>query len=116
MKLLAIIPLALGLSACVTPVATGPTAQQRVYQAEGAFSAALSLAVAYEALPPCPSTSLCADGALTHKITLSARAARAALQGAEDAVRAKTGPGQLLKAVSDAEAAVASFKDLVPHG
>lgn len=99
LMLLVVIGLALG--GCAT---TGTDAKQTAYLAENDFTAALEVAVAYEALPTCSATQKfpCSDPATVTKITAGARVARASLATAETAARhGVTSPSLLAQAKAD---------------
>lgn len=106
----------LALSACAHSLSGTPSiaAQQKVYIAENDFSAALQVAVAYEALPRCSSTQPfpCSDTAVVAKVTAGARAARASLSTAEAAVRANTNAEAITIAATQAQTDVAAFAAL----
>lgn len=103
----------LALAGCAAPLAAGPSNQRLVYAAESDFAAALRLAVAYEALPPCGiGVKLCAEHSVVVKVTASARAARASLSTAEAVVRARSNGAQAAALVSKAGEDVAAFKAL----
>lgn len=105
----------IALSGCAGGFSAAPTtgSQQMVYSAETDFAAALRVAVAYEALPPCPAAgTVCADPATVTKITAAAKAARASLTTAEAAVRSSTNAEALTTAALQAQSDVAAFKSL----
>lgn len=113
--MLVLIAMVLALGGCAGGFSAAPTtgSQQMVYSAETDFSAALRVAVAYEALPPCPAAgTVCADPATVTKITAAAKAARASLTTAEAAVRSSTNADALATAALQAQSDVAAFKSL----
>lgn len=78
------------LAACASaPGDGGTTPQQAVYQMQGAFNAALSVAVAYKNLPTCAPTAppLCSKPETVSKVVQAANATQEALSAAQDTVR-----------------------------
>lgn len=107
---------ALALSACAAGLSGSPSvsAQRTVYAAESDFSAALSIAVAYEGLPACSATQKfpCSDPATVSRVTAAARAARASLSTAETAVRSNSNAAALTTAALQAQSDVSAFAAL----
>jgi len=91
MRALALVVAAgLALSGCATTGTSGTlTPAQSLYGAETAYSAALTLAVAYRQLPTCGhGVAVCHDPAVVAKLVAADTAARAALAAAQAAVTA----------------------------
>lgn len=104
-KLFASAVLALFLTAC----ALAPQSPaQAVYQAKTDYAIALTAAVAYKRLPPCPTASkVCSDPKIVKQLQAADTAAAALLDGAEVTVRQGGGNAQM--AITAAQQAVAAL-------
>ena len=105
---------ALFLAATVTLLSAGgcatapQSASQAVYAAKSDYAVALTAAVAYKNLSPCPTPSkICSDPKIVHQLQVADNAAAALLDGAEVTVRAGGTNAQM--AVTAAQQAVAAF-------
>lgn len=103
-----ILALAVLLSACVAGL-TRP--DQRVFQAKTDYAVALTVAVAYRRLPPCPTaTQICSDKAVVAQLQKADRVASAALDAAETVVRTPGfGASSIDGAITAANAALAAM-------
>lgn len=100
-----------GLGGCAGPIAAGESQQRLVYRAEGDFSAALPLAVAYDHLPDCVTgqVTACSSPLVRPKLNAAAKAARVSLSTAEALVRSKSAAAQVAAAVAKAQQDVLAF-------
>lgn len=81
---------------------------QAVFAAKQSYAVALTAAVAYKRLPPCPTVSnVCSDPAIVSQLQKIDTASSALLDGAEATVRA--GGGNVQMAITAAEQAVSAF-------
>lgn len=96
------------LSACAL-IPQSP--QQAVFSAKQSYAVALTAAVAYKRLPPCPTPSkVCSDKKVVGQLQKADDAAAALLDGAEVTVR--TGGGNVAMAIQAAQQAVAAFTSI----
>ncbi len=96
------------VAACASVQSGAPSAQQAVFAAKQDYAAALTLAVAYKRLAPCPTaTKICSDKAVVAKLQKIDDASAALLDGAEATVRSG-GSGAAL-AITAAQQAVSAF-------
>ena len=79
-----LVALTLALASCTT---TPDTPAQAVYAIHGTYATALTLAVKYKQLPPCPTTLVCSDAAVVKRLQSADDTAYGALRAAQDAVR-----------------------------
>ncbi len=108
-KLVAVFVLTL-VASCASVTATLDP-QQAVYAAKQSYAVALTAAVAYKRLPPCPTvTKVCSDKAVVVRLQKADDAAAALLDGAEATVR--TGGGNVAMAMQAATQAVAAFSSI----
>lgn len=97
--------------------ATNP--QQQVFELEQSYELALSVAVAYDALPDCtPGVTVCSTHAVRVKLKAAKDAAEPAMQAAQNAVRdpnfnASTSSAVLI-AAQQAIAAIAAIEATLP--
>lgn len=97
------------LSACAT---TGPTTPaQTVYQVESAYTAALTVALAYKNLPPCVAggAPLCSKAEIVQQLQQADDLAYPALQAAQNTVRSPGAGANAQTAVVAAQQAVAAL-------
>lgn len=108
---LAAVTLLAALTACASLIAETPA--QRVFALTADYRALLTVALEYESLPRCDKTGrvLCSDAPAVERMRKADRYAEAALDEAEDIVRA---PGltedSVRLAIRAAESAVAVFR------
>ncbi len=85
--------------------------QQAVFAAKQSYAVALTAAVAYKRLPPCPTvTKVCSDPKVIAQLQKIDDASAALLDGAEATVR--TGGGNVQMAITAAQQAVAAFSSI----
>lgn len=111
MKLLLIVAL-LALAGCAVP----QSPQQAVFDAKAAHAAALRTAVAYRELPRCnPAPQPCHDPAIVVQLQKADKVADAALDAAENVVRAPGGFGDsvIASSVRTAQEALRAFSTIV---
>lgn len=100
-----------GLTACASiggSGAPGMSPQQGVFAAKQSYAVALTAAVAYKRLPPCPTPSkVCSDPKVVSQLQKVDEASAALLDGAEATVR--SGGGNAAMAVKAATEAVSAF-------
>lgn len=85
--------------------------QQAVFAAKQSYAIALTAAVAYRRLPPCPNVSpLCRDAKVLAQLQKIDDASAALLDGAEATVR--SGGGNVAMAITAAQQAVAAFTSI----
>lgn len=106
MKLGFVLPILL-LAACAT---TPRTPAQTVFALEGGYGAALSVAVQYKNLPPCPGPALCSDAAVVARLQAADRLAFADIQAAQAAVTQGLTPTVIEGLVNDALVDLAAFQ------
>lgn len=94
------------LAACTT---TPDSPAQAVYAIHGTYAAALTVAVKYKQLPPCPTVVVCSDAAVVKRLQSADDTAYVALSAAQSAARLG---GADLTAVEKARAAVGIFSNL----
>ena len=101
------------LSGCA--VFKAETPQQQVFAAKTLYSTALTVAVEYESLPPCPAADPCSDPGIVGKIRAADNAAFATLETAESIVRDETIKSGILKeeTANAAFSAAFAFKQLL---
>ncbi len=105
-KLLAVFVLTL-VASCASVTAT-VSPQQAVFAAKQDYAVALTAAVAYKRLPPCPTaTKICKDAKVIAQLQKIDDASAALLDGAETTVRSG-GTGAAL-AITAAQQAVSAF-------
>lgn len=95
------------LTACVTPKSPA----QAVYQAQGSYASALTVAVAYKQLPRCAPLApvICSEPAIVSKLQVADDVAFSALSSAQ-AIAREPGAGLSAQtAITAAEAAVSAF-------
>lgn len=103
-RLLAVFVLTLVASCASAP----QSPQQAVFAAKQDYAVALTAAVAYKRLPPCPTaTKLCKDPKVVAQLQKIDDASAALLDGAEVTVRA--GGGNVAMALQAATQAVSAF-------
>jgi hypothetical protein len=104
------------LAACATqpgqPAPKPLTPAQQVFAIQSDYDTALSLAIAYKMLPPCPGAVLCSDAATVTRIQAADQAANDALQAAQAQVRNGTNAGTLAADVVAAQSAVSAFQTI----
>ncbi len=106
-RLLAVLILATAAACASAP----QSPQQAVFAAKQDYAAALTAAVAYKRLPPCPTaTKLCKDAKIVTQLQKADDAAAALLDGAEATVR--TGGGNVAMALQAATQAVSAFSTI----
>lgn len=108
-KLVALLAFSL-LSAC----ASAPQSpSQAVFSAKQSYAVALTAAVAYKNLPPCPTASkVCSDPKVVAQLQAADNAAAVLLDGAENTVRMPGAGMNAQTAVKAAEQAVAAFSTI----
>ncbi len=85
--------------------------QQAIYAAKQSYAVALTAAVAYKRLAPCPTvTKVCKDAKVVSQLQKADDAAAALLDGAEATVR--TGGGNVAMALQAATQAVSAFTSI----
>lgn len=96
----------------VASCASAPqSAQQAVFAAKQDYAVALTAAVAYKRLAPCPTVSkICSDKAVVARLQKADDAAAALLDGAEATVRAAG--GNVAMALQAATQAVSAFTSI----
>jgi hypothetical protein len=105
-RLLAILILTT-VAACAGVTAPQSPAQA-VFAAKQSYAVALTAAVAYKRLPPCPTTTkVCSDPAIVSQLQKIDTASFALLDGAENTVR--SGGSNVQMAITAAEQAVQAF-------
>ncbi len=98
------------VSACASVTATLDP-QQAVFAAKQSYAVALTAAVAYKRLPPCPTaTKVCKDAKVIAQLQKIDDASAALLDGAETTVR--SGGGNVQMAITAAQQAVAAFTSI----
>lgn len=99
------------ISACTVP----QTPAQAVYEIEGAYATALSLAVRYRFLPPCRPDRAppCSRPDIVMKIQDADLIAWRSIQAAQNAVRDKASDSTLGLLVNTAREAVFAYRDIV---
>ena len=75
------------VAGCATGSGTTNTPAQAVFAAEGAYAAALTVAVAYGKLPRCPAATICSQQKVVDQIKLADGVAHAAIFSAQHIVR-----------------------------
>jgi len=75
------------LTGCVSGLQTNA---QRMYQIDSNYQGALTIAVAYKALPACPTTLVCSKTEIVKQLQDADNVAFPALQSAQACVRATT--------------------------
>lgn len=103
--ILAVFLTLLAVGGCVSGLQTNA---QRLYQIDSNYQAALTIAVAYKALPDCPSTVVCKKAAVVKQLQDADNVAFPALQSAQACVRATTCQNSDL-AITAANTAIAAF-------
>lgn len=105
----------LALSACGVAPPPPQSPAQAVYEAEGAYAIALSLAVRYRFLPPCRADRgpPCSKPELVKKIQDADDVAWRSITAAQNAVRDKPADSTLGLLVAAAREAVAAYRDIV---
>lgn len=103
--------IALLLASCANLFPAPQTPAQAVYESKAAFLVALRAADDYAALPSCPLQPLCSDADTVAAIRVSAKAAQASLDAAQNVVTdpAFKNGDALQKSVVAAKGAVAAF-------
>lgn len=100
------------LGACSTVQPVVPkTPGQAIYELEGTYAGALSVALSYKGLPACVpgGNPVCSDLSTVHHLQEDEAKAYPVLMAADAAVRAGTDPQAISRAISDASAAVSVF-------
>lgn len=96
---------------CVAP----QTPAQAVYEVEGAYATALSLAVRYRFLPPCRADRAppCSRPDIVTKLQDADNIAWRAIQAAQNAVRDKQADSAVGLLIATAREAVNAYRDIV---